>query len=432
VVSNWAGNQRWTALRDVRPASTDEVAAAIRGAAADGLAVKPMGSGHSFTDAATTDGVQLRLDRMTGLVAVDGTRVAVRAGTTVRALNALLADRGLALPNLGDIDAQTVAGALATGTHGTGARFGNLATNASALELVTASGEVIRCDAKTRPDVFAAARVGLGALGVVTEVTLRCEDAFILRADERPAPLADTLASFADDIEAHDHVEFYWQPYTEKTLVKRNDRVATDSRPMTRLRAWWENDFLQNVAFGAVCRLGRAMPSQVPRLSRTVAGFFSPITYTNRSDRIFTTPRRVHFIEMEYGLPRAALPEAFAALRQIVDRLPFPVVMPVEVRVAAADDIWLSHGYGRDSVYIAIHQYVGMPFQPYFKAFEAVCRTLDGRPHWGKLHWRDADSLRTAYPRFDDFLAVRDALDPDRVFANAYTARVLDSAQSIR
>jgi FAD/FMN-containing dehydrogenase len=201
---------------------------------------------------------------------------------------------------------------------------------------------------------------------------------------------------------------------------------------MTRLRAWWENDFLQNVAFGAVCRLGRAMPSQVPRLSRTVAGFFSPITYTNRSDRIFTTPRRVHFIEMEYGLPRAALPEAFAALRQIVDRLPFPVVMPVEVRVAAADDIWLSHGYGRDSVYIAIHQYVGMPFQPYFKAFEAVCRTLDGRPHWGKLHWRDADSLRTAYPRFDDFLAVRDALDPDRVFANAYTARVLDSAQSIR
>jgi len=422
---NWAGNQHATAASVARPGSTGEVVETVRHAVANGLTVKPVGSGHSFTDIAATGGARLRLDRLAGIVSVDGTRVTVRAGTTIRALNRALAGHGLALPILGDVDAQSISGAIATGTHGTGASYGNLATFVEALELVTASGEVITCDAGRRPEVFAAARVGLGALGVLTEVTLRCETAFVLRAEERPTPLAETLASFPDDVEANEHVEFYWMPYTEMTLVKRNNRVSVDSRPMTRLRAWWENDFLQNVAFGAVCRLGRAMPSRVPRLARTVARLFSPVTYTNRSDRIFTTPRRVHFLEMEYGLPRAALPEAFAALRRIVAGLPFPVLMPVEVRVAAPDDIWLSHGYRRDSVYLAIHQYVGMPYAPYFRAFEGVCTQLGGRPHWGKLHWRDAESLRTAYPRFDDFLSVRDKLDPDRVFANAYTVRVL-------
>jgi L-gulonolactone oxidase len=139
---------------------------------------------------------------------------------------------------------------------------------------------------------------------------------------------------------------------------------------------------------------------------------------------VFCTPRRVRFVEMEYGLPRAALPEAFTALRQILDRLPFKVVFPVEMRVSAGDDIWLSHGYGRDNAYIAIHQYVGMPYEPYFRAFERVAGDLGGRPHWGKLHWRTAEDLRPGYPHFDDFLAVRDRLDPDRVFANGYTERI--------
>jgi L-gulonolactone oxidase len=426
---NWAGNQSATAALVARPGSPDEVADAIHAAAARGLRVKPVGSGHSFTSAAATSGLRLHLDRLAGVLSVDrvGRRITVQAGMSLRALNRALAGHGLALPNLGDIDAQTVAGAIATGTHGTGGGYGCLATFVESLELVTAAGERLHCDARTRPEIFAAALVGIGALGVVTEVTLRCEEAFVLRADERPTPLAETLASFGEDVAANEHVEFYWLPYTERTLVKRNNRVDLDSTPLSRLKAWWENDFLQNVAFGAVCRLGRARPALVPRLARTTASMFSPVTYTNRSDRIFTTPRRVHFIEMEYGLPRAALPEAFAALRRIVDALPFPVLMPVEVRVSAADDIWLSHGYGRDSVYIAIHQYVGMPYEPYFRAFEDVCTGLAGRPHWGKLHWRDAESLRPAYPMFDDFLAVREKLDPARVFANPYTERVLGS-----
>jgi L-gulono-1,4-lactone dehydrogenase len=424
---NWAGNQRARAASAVHPASVAEVAAVLAEARAAGQAVKPVGSGHSFNDVAATGGVRMHLDRLAVPPSVDRwrRRATVPAGMTLRALNTLLAAHGLALPNLGDIDAQTVSGALATGTHGTGAGHGCLATFVESLELVTAAGDVVTCSATRRPDVFAAARVGLGAIGVVTAVTLRCDDAFVLCAEERPMPLADTLAAFGDFAAGNDHFEFYWMPYTDRTLVKRNNRVRVDSRPRGRLKAWWENDFLQNVGVGAVCRAARAVPSLTPRLARLMAGLFSPVTYTNRSDRIFTTPRRVHFVEMEYGLPRAAVGDALAALRHIVDGLPFCVILPAEVRVVAPDDIWLSHGHGRDSVYIAIHQYVGMPYEPYFRAFEHACAALDGRPHWGKLHYRDAASLRPAYPRFDDFLAVRDALDPDRVFANAYTDRVL-------
>lgn len=425
---NWAGNQRTRPRRVVRATTVDEVAELVERSRTGGRRVKVAGSGHSFTGIALAEDIRLELGCGEPVrEAAQPGLVTVPAGWTLRRLNTWLATQGLACANLGDIDAQTVAGAIATGTHGTGAGYGGLASQVAALRLVTGTGEVLRCSADEHPEEFAAARVGLGALGVVTDVTLRCVDAFVLRADERPVPVAETLAGFDEQCGANEHVEFYWMPYTERCLLKRNNRTDMDSSPMSRLAAWWENDFLQNVALGAVCRLGRAVPAAVPRLARLVAGFFTPVTYTNRSDRIFTTPRRLRFVEMEYALPRTALPDAFAALRRIVAGLTSPVILPVEVRAGAADDAWLSPAYGRDTVYIAIHQYVGAPYEAYFRAFEEVCTDLGGRPHWGKLHWRDATSLAPAYPRFADFRAVRDRLDPDRVFANGYLDRVLGS-----
>lgn len=424
---NWAGNQRATPAAVVRPTSLDEVVTAVRDAAAASRRVKPVGSGHSFTDIAVADDVRLDLSDMRTTLSVDRAAglATVPAGMPLRALNEVLAAQGLAMPNLGDIDAQTVAGAISTGTHGTGAGYGCLSTFVAGLTLVTGTGTVIRCSPEENPDVFAAARVGLGALGVITDVTLRCADAFVLHADERPLPLDAVLADLDAYIAQNDHFEFYWLPYTEQTLTKRNNRVEADDRPLSRVRAWWDDDFLQNTVLGALCRLGRAVPGLVPALSRTEARVLSPRVYTARSDAAFVSPRRVRFTEMEYGLPRAALPEAFAGLRRVIDSLPFNVLIPVEVRFTAPDDIWLSHGYGRESAYIAIHQFVGVEYEPYFRAFEQVAQALGGRPHWGKLHYRDAGSLRPAYPRFDDFLAVRDRLDPDRLFANAYTERVL-------
>jgi L-gulono-1,4-lactone dehydrogenase len=424
---NWAGNVEARAAEVAHPADVAEVAETVRRAGRTGATVRAVGTGHSFTDAAATSGIRLELDRLTGLVALDRASrlVQVRAGTTLSALNADLAAHGLAMPNLGDVDVQTVAGALATGTHGTGAAYGCLSTFVTELELVTGTGEVVRCSQGHRPDLFAAARVGLGAVGVVTEVTLRCVDAFILHADERPAPLADVLAGLDEAIAANQHFEFYWMPYTDRTLTKANNPVDEDSRPRGRFARWFNDDLLENTVIGGVCRLSRAAPRLTPTLLRTTARFFSPRDYTERSDLVFTSPRRVRFLEMEYGVPRAAIGEAFAGLRRVIDGLAHPVALPVEVRFTAGDDIWLSHGYGRDSAYIAIHQFVGMPHEEYFRAFERVCTALDGRPHWGKMHFRDASTLRPAYPRFEDFLAVRDACDPGRVFANAYTSRVL-------
>jgi L-gulonolactone oxidase len=397
----------------------DEVADAVKQARADGRTVKPAGAGHSFTGVAQTDGIRLDLSRLAGLRSIEGNLVTVGAGTSIRELNRLLAAHGLACANLGDIDTQTIAGAISTGTHGTGARLGCLSAFVEGLTLVDGTGTVV----KDEP----AARVGLGALGVLTEVTLRCVDAFVLRAEERPARLADTLAALDEHIEGNDHFEMYWFPYTDRLQTKTNNRVPADDQPLPRWRGWLDDDFLSNTVFGAACRMGRRIPATVRTIAKIEARALSPRVYTAPSYEVFCTPRRVRFTEMEYAFSRSAFTEAFGALRKIVDTLPFPVIFPVELRFSAADDIWLSHGYGRDSAYIAIHQYVGMPYEPYFRAFEKVATELGGRPHWGKLHWRTAEDLRAAYPRFGDFLAVRDRLDPDRVFANAYTTQVLGS-----
>jgi L-gulono-1,4-lactone dehydrogenase len=423
---NWAGNQRATAAAVAHPASPDDVVDLVRTAVARAIVVKPVGSGHSFTATAATAGVRVELSALSGLVGVDSAArtVRVRAGTPLRVLNDELATHNLALPNLGDVDVQTVSGALATGTHGTGAAFGCLSTFVCGLDVVTGTGEMLRCSPTENPDLFSAARVGVGAVGIVTEVTLRCVDAFILHADERPTPLAHVLSHLDEQVASNDHFEFYWMPYTDRALTKANNRTPTDSHPRSRFAAWFNDDLLENTVIGAVCRLCRAVPPVTPTLLRMTARFFSHRVYTERSDRVFTSPRRVRFVEMEYSLPRAALPEALDGLRRIIDALPYRVALPVEVRFSAADDIWLSHGYGRDNAYIAIHQFVGMPFEEYFRGFETVCAALQGRPHWGKVHYRDAASLGRVYPRFDDFLAVRNWVDPHRVFANPYTRQV--------
>jgi L-gulonolactone oxidase len=424
--SNWAGNQRVDTARVVHPESEADLAEAIRSAQEDGLSVKAVGAGHSFTAAAVTGGVRVSLDRLSGMVAIDrqAKTVTVGAGTKLQTLNQVLAQHGLAMPNLGDIDVQTVSGALSTGTHGTGAELGCLSTFVVGLTIVTGAGEVLRCTAQENADVFNAARVGVGALGVITEVTLQVVDAFTLRADERPARLADVLRDFDNLAVENDHFEFYWFPYTDRVQVKRNNRVAVSDRPLSGFRGWLDDELLSNTVFAGACRLGRAFPSLVEPISRLSSRALSARTYTAPSYQVFCTPRRVRFTEMEYGLPREALREAFAGLRSVVESMPFKIAFPVEVRVSAADDIWLSHGYGRDNAYIAIHQYVGMPYEPYMQAFEKIAAELGGRPHWGKLNWRDAESLSQAYPRFGDFLTVRDKLDPNRVFANDYTRRV--------
>ena len=424
VWRNWAGNQRMSPAAVAHPDSVDEVARVVKEAAAAGRRVKAIGSGHSFTGIGLTDGVLVELDRLDRLVSADREtgRVVVQAGMPLRRLNRVLAEHGLGLTNMGDIDVQTVAGALSTGTHGTGRDSGALATQVLGLELVLADGSVLTCSREEDPEVFDVARVSLGALGIVTTVVLQAEPAFLLRADERPMPMADVLDGFDEHVAANEHFELYWFPGTRTALTKRNNR-ADVAAPLGRVRTFVEDELLSNGVFGATCWAARRAPRAVPALNRLAARSLAPRTYTDAAPQVFTSPRRVRFVEMEYALPRE---RAVDVLREL-QRLPEArgVSFPVEVRVAPADDVPLSTASGRDTAYVAVHVHRGDPHERYFAAVEALVTAAEGRPHWGKLHTLAADDLRARYPRFDAFVAVRDRLDPERRFANAYLDRVL-------
>jgi L-gulono-1,4-lactone dehydrogenase len=428
---NWAGTASADPARRYWPRSTEEIAEAILAAAEAGLTVRALGSGHSFTPAAVTSGAALDLSGWTGIVAADleSGLVTVRSGTTIRELNAALSTLGLAMPNLGDIDAQTISGAISTGTHGTGARLGGLATAVAGLDLVLADGSVISCSAGKNPDLFSAAAVSLGALGVISTVTLACVPAFTLAADERPMRLEEVLARFDEFAAGNEHFEFYWFPYGKNALLKRNNRItgpgsAGAPRPMPSWRRFVEYEVMENAAFGALCRTGRRAPRLIKPLNKLAAATLSKRSYSASSYEVFVTPRRVRFVESEYAVPVHDVLDVLAELRAGVARLTDPVMFPVEVRVAAADDVWLSTGYGRENAYVAIHQYVGLPYEEYFRLFESIVTAAGGRPHWGKMHTRDADYFRQVYPRFTDFLRVRDEMDPGRRFANPYLERV--------
>ena len=423
---NWAGNQECVPSTVHEPSSEDELAAIVKQAAAAGERVKMTGSGHSFTGAALTDGHHVRPGRYGRVVRIDRSTglVTVQAGMTLAALNAALATAGLALPNLGDIAYQTVAGAIATATHGTGERLGNLATQVRALRIVTGDGSVVECSPDEEADVFAAARVGVGALGLLSTVTLATVPAFDLHVVEEPLRLDAVLEALDDHVGGADHFELYWVPHTGWALTKTNNRTTRERAPRSRWRSLRDDVLLSNVAFGAACRLGRLRPSAIPRLTRALPGT-GRVEYVDRSDRVFASPRYVRFQEMEYAVPREAAASVVREVRDMVRRSGLRISFPVEVRFVAADDIPLSPSYGRETCYVAVHMYRGMEPHQYFSAVEDIMWAAGGRPHWGKLHFQTAETLAPRYPRWDDAQAVRRRLDPDGTFANTYTDRVL-------
>ncbi|MGX1133728.1 FAD-linked oxidoreductase [Streptomyces glaucescens] len=426
---NWGGNVAARPAREVTPASVEELSAAVRAAAEDGLTVKAVGTGHSFTSIAATDGVLIRPRLLTGIRHIDreaGT-VTVLAGTPLKRLNTALAREGLSLTNMGDIMEQTVSGATSTGTHGTGRDSASIAAQIKALELVTADGSVLTCSEKENPEIFAAARIGLGALGVVTAITFAVEPLFLLHAREEPMPLDRVLAEFDELWAENEHFEFYWFPHTGSTNTKRNNRSAGPERPVSPLKGWFEDEFLSNGVFQAANWVGRAVPAAIPSIARVSSRALSARTYTDIPYKVFTSPRRVRFVEMEYAVPRAALVDTLRELKAMVDRSPLRISFPVEVRTAPADDITLSTASGRDSAYIAVHMFRGTPYQRYFTAAERIFTAHEGRPHWGKVHTRDAEYFAGVYPGFGEFTALRDRLDPDRRFQNDHLRRVLGS-----
>jgi L-gulono-1,4-lactone dehydrogenase len=423
---NWADTAQCRPGRVLRPATEDELVDAVRSAATDGLRLRPVGNGHSFTPLVCTDGVLLDLRDHAGLVSADETtgRVTVRAGMRLSRLNEELAARGLAMPNLGDIAYQSVAGAISTGTHGTGIGLGSLSTAVTGLRLVTGDGAVLDCSATAHPEVFDPARVGLGALGVISTVTLQAVPAFTLHAVEESCRLDTVLAGLDELVDGNDHCEFFWFPGTEHVLLKRNNRTGEPARPRGRFVTWADEVVLQNVALGSACRLARRWPRTtrvlhevVPRLGRT--------EYSDASHRVFASPRMVRFTELEYAVPREAFVEVFGRLRGLADRFGPRAFFPWECRFVAGDDIPLSPAHGRDSAYIAVQLYQGIPYEEFFRDAERIFDDYAGRPHWGKLHFQHAGTLEPRYPRWAEFQAARKLVDPGGHFTNDHLARVL-------
>jgi FAD-linked oxidoreductase len=424
---NWAGDQFCNPRVVERPRSIDELSAALARAASSGLRVRAVGAGHSFSEIACSEEVLVRLDRLANVLDVDvaGGLVRVQAGITIRELSRRLETYGLALENLGDIDVQSIAGAISTATHGTGARLCNISAQVAELTLVLADGSTLVCSQERDAEVFRAARVGLGALGVIAEVTLRCVPAFTLRGVDAPAPLEETLERFDELALENDHFEFFVFPYCDTALTRKNNRTEQPPRPRGKLAAYTNDILLTNHAFGLFCRAGRLLPGAIPQLNRLVTRLAGSSERVDRSAAIFASPRLVRFTEMEYALPREHTPQAVRRVLELVAQRGLAVPFPIEVRTVAPDDALLSTAAGRDSGFVAVHMFEGMEWRPYFETVEAIMDELGGRPHWGKRHFQTAATLRGRYPEWDRFQAVRAKLDPRGVFGNAWTDRVL-------
>jgi FAD-linked oxidoreductase len=424
--TNWAGNQKSRPVTIEKPRTDSEVVSVIQRAVNRQQRVKVVGSGHSFTGIAVPDEVMIDLSRMNRVVSVDRTGgvITVQAGIVLSDLNAQLELQHLSMPNLGDVTYQTLAGALSTSTHGTGLQRTGLAAQIRAFKIVTASGEILACDPEQNAEIFHCGRVSLGSLGVITEVTLNVVPAFNLRAVEQPMRISHVLDNFSELIEANDFFEFYWVPHTKWALTKANN-VSTDQIDSPgRFATWYNKMFLENYAFGLLCRVGRLFPRMIPKLA-TILPSSGRVEYVNVSHRIFSSKRLVKFYEMEYSISLDGLVPALREVMQMVEDRGFRISFPVEVRCTGTDDIPLSTSTGRRSAYIAVHMFKGSKYNDYFRAVEAILRKYEGRPHWGKIHHLDASDISSLYPEYQRFIEVRNQLDPEGVFTNDYLRRVL-------
>lgn len=426
---NWARSASIRPIRVERPRSPEGVQRAVRAAAGQGLRVKAVGAGHSFTGIAAAPDVLLELDDLQGLVSADAAtgRVTLLAGTRLHRIPALLAPHGLAMENLGDIDRQSISGAISTGTHGTGAGFSGIAAQVAGVTLITAAGDILRIDEDDNPEMLPAVALSLGALGILVEVTLQCVPAFVLHAIDEPVALDELRESLDERVAASDHFEFYWFAHTDVALTKRQQRLAADAalQPLPAVGKWIDETLLSNGVYRAVCAASRFIPAITPPFNRLAVTLTGDREYTERSHRVFTQSRTVRFREMEYALPVEHTLAAFDEVRALIERRGWRIEFPIEVRFAASDDLWLSTAHGRTSGYIAVHRYWRVDPSEYFREVEQIMLAHGGRPHWGKMHTLTAEDLRERHPRFDDFLAVRDRLDPERRFANRYLERVL-------
>jgi FAD-linked oxidoreductase len=424
---NWAREQVCHPAAIARPRTREGLVAAIVEAHEKEERIRVVGTGHSFSDCALTDGLLLRIEALDRILDYDRSSglVKVEAGAVLGDLNRRIDELGVAFENLGDIDKQTLAGSISTGTHGTGIRFQNVSAQIEALELIGADGTTTELSPSSDPDGIRAARVAFGSLGVIYAATIRTVPAYRIDRLDHPLPLADVLNELDDRIERFDHFEFYVFPHTDIALCRESTRTDAPAEPPSEALTYAREVVVENWISSGLMAMARNVPSTGPKLAKFAAASFASASKLDASYRVFASERRVRFTEMEYGIPIQHAREAVERVLEIASRPETQCVFPVEVRFVKGDDSMLSPSYERDTCYIAVHQDRKLDWPAYFREVEAVLSAYDGRPHWGKRHEQTASSLEPRYPRWRDFQKIRKRLDPTGAFANEYTDRVL-------
>ncbi len=422
---NWSGLVKCRPKELLQPTSLDELAEIVRSHAESGRSLRVVGSGHSFTPIVATNSTMICLKNLQGIETVDreNYEATVLPGTKIYTLGKLLANFGMGLENQGDIDSQSLAGAIATGTHGTGGNLGIMSTQVVGLTLLTADGNILECSAANNPDIFKAAQVSLGSLGILGKIQVKLQPIYRLREVRHTSDLSACLDGLEAACRQHRHYEFWWFPHTDRVSIKTQD--MTDAPMKTSQIEHLLNDvILENGVFWLLCELCRNFPSLCKQVSNLSAQLVSEGETTNYSYQVFPTPRSVRFYEMEYAVPAEKGPDCLREIKEFVARNDIAVHFPVEYRCVKSDDIYLSPAYQRDSAFIAIHMYKGMPYKTYFDGVEAIFKNHQGRPHWGKMHSRTASELRELYPMWDEFHSIRRKLDPTGVFMNDYLKQI--------
>jgi FAD-linked oxidoreductase len=427
VWTNWAGNQICQPEEIARPTTEEEIVACVERASSSKSRIKAVGSGHSFTDIACGSGVMVSLEYHTGIEdhSLDPPQATIRAGTTIEAAGEALDAAGLAFSSLGDIGKQSLAGATATGTHGTSSLFGSISAQIRYIRMVDGKARLLELSEHQEPEIFRAAQVNLGALGIVTSIGFDLEPAFNLKTKEWPMGWDEALERIDELRSDNEHFEFFWFPHTETVLAKSHNRTTKVPKEIDPRKVWFYTVFMGNYVFDALCRIGRAFPAAVPAINRRIVNMENPSSRVLPGYRAFINERRVRFYEMEYAVPVEEAVNLLRRLKKAIDASGLKISFPVEVRFTPPELPWLSPGYRRDTAWIAVHTYKGVqPFQ-YFQMVEAFMREVGGRPHWGKMHFQTAETLKKVYPKWKAFQEVRRELDPDGLFSNPYLDRVL-------
>lgn len=419
--SNWAGNVECVAEHIFYPRTEAEIVEIIQLATKDKKRIRVVGEGHSFSPLIATDYFIISLKYMAGIIHIDKENLLATAwaGTSINKANAELFKSGVAMINLGDIDVQSLGGATATGTHGTGTAFGNVSTEIVAFTIITAKGEILNCSKDENTELFLAGRISLGALGIITKMTFNIAEAYKLEYTSSSDDFYQTLDTLEDYNNKNRNFEFYYFPYSDKLQIKESN-ITDKPVKHNKFLAHINDVFLENTVMKLVSKIGITFPSTAKTLSRWIAKAVPKGTTINYSHEIYATVRTVYFKEMEYNIPIEDFKACIQEFKDLLEKNEYFVFFPVECRFAKGDDIWLSPAYGRDSAYIAIHVFKDQEHDPYFKEMEALFMRYNGRPHWGKMHTRTAETLSKTYEKWDDFLALRAKLDPDKLFLNPH------------